>query len=225
MAKFSVEDSLFSFPVRKMFVLVDYLTGAYKASRRWGPQWQSTLRAPGLNLQGVWHDCADTYEPLTSFYWLFFFNTVSPHFVTKSSRRSSHLLLLQLSPSEAAWLGCTSLGGCMSLLLLPTACGCWLWAQSFCLPHYRQDVSSGAAGSKRSESAGNDYFQTRLFPSIWKLLLSFLNKHFLVVCCDTPWRWFVMVSELWAQLDWGWLAEVRLKSQHFSLPQGESVRH
>lgn len=209
-----------------MFVLVNYLTGCLQSVKEVGTTATKHSQGTRSELAGslaqlCWNVWA-THLFLLDF---FFFNTASPHFVTKSSRRSSHLLLLQLSPSEAAWLGCTSLGGCVSLLLLPTACSCWLWAQSFCLPHYRQDVSSGAAGSKCNESAENGYFQTRLFPSIWKLLLSFLNKHFLVVCCCTPWRWFVMVSELWAQLDWGWLAEVRLKSQHFALPQGGSVRH
>lgn len=113
-------------------------------------------------------------EPLTWFYRICF-NAASHHFVSKYSRQlpiccCCTLALLNLP----AWVA--------RMYLLPPP-----------LPRHLQLLAVGtellppspparriiwAADSEYNKSAENGYFQSRLFPSVGKLLLSFLNKHF-----------------------------------------------
>lgn len=106
----------------------------------------------------------------------FFFNATSHCFVPKPSTELPVCCCCTFTlPKLPDWVPPFWADEHLSSSFPPPAAGCEHRAFAF-LAAGRMCLPTCAAGSEFNSSVENGYFQPRIFPSIWKLLLSFPNK-------------------------------------------------
>lgn len=201
------EDSLLFFPMRKKFVLINPLTGCLNSIKEMGA-------AVTKHSQGSWPDSAGAartaLKGMNHLFLLGLFDAASHHFVTFAAAAplafwscliGVHLPRVDAHPSSSS--------------PPPSAAGCQ--HRAFAFPTAGETCPLRQQVANAMNQLQNGYFQPRLFPHIQKLLPSFLKQYFGCLL----WHTLQMVCHgVWA-LSWitvRVVPEIRLKSQHLSLP-------
>lgn len=158
------------------YVLVNCLTGCLWSDKEMGTTVTKHSQDPQSEFAGSLAQLCWEASIAHLFLLDFFFNATSHCFVPKPSTELSVCCCCTFTlPKLPDWVPPFWADEHLSSSFPPPAAGCEHRAFAF-LAAGRMCLPTCAAGSEFNSSVENGYFQPRIFPSIWKLLLSFPNK-------------------------------------------------